>query len=972
MDATLLWCPARANMETSAAWADWKNGQLFEWPGLGLAKWAVPAPGAINWLANPYPTNTTWYMYHHGLVWLLGISWGLLNDSANAPAATFKPLMLAYIRSWIDNNAQATNPQAWTEETIPRRLAVISYIWHRHLAGTAYVTAADETAITAAVDTHLSALSPLIDDPAFAANNHGMMHALGAYSGAKAFPAAPGAAAILPRARADMIATAQAMFHDSGVCREGARGYHDVDLAMIREGSTLCANFADAWTEPAIATLMTGAVLYAALATWPNGAIPACGDTSINSVASTALTNGLRGEGYDSPAAAYAMTKGASGTRPAPLYVWPDAGYAVMRPAYSADWASDTMLHIGCWLAKFAHGHKHPGGHFLLYSHGRTLIEDSGGPMIYGNNALQRYFIEPEGHNQLIVQGAVFDAGVSASVVSSGCTDSASWLTLSHTAFAGATVERTIVLDHATRAVVVIDTATCNTARDMDVLWHLPADAVLADDGARKIGAVGASAVVGIDVADLSASVIQGLDDASGYPLQGWVTPSYNVRQPAPVCSYRVSGTSARIVSVLQPAASAADLRPVRITKTATDVIVSIGPRKILCARNGAAAFYTEPQMPKFRRTAADQRVVEDFLNPALFTFTYQGAVAAEPTLTKTAGALKLTVNAGAVSSYTEHSSLATGINMSEGGQLALLCYVPDEPGATAAVRVAASNQAMGTGHAYFNSTALRKGWNVLKRRTGPGAGWTGSGTGVTDWGNLKYWRWYAQNMGGQVLIFDQAVYGGFHRGSVVIGLDGGTTSQSTLGAQVLIGAGVSGYIATAPENVGQSGYSSAATLTALASSGIEVLGAVGTDAAAAKAFADTNGGSGVVWVSAPTDAQIAAVGAARWGCYRGTGENHMSGWGNINPLRHHSYSLGGVTLATAKARVDKAWADGELLILSVPATLVTGGTGAAAPADTTQWYIEDLTALARYIADGVAQGRGDNQTPAAWLKSVA
>lgn len=125
------------------------------------------------------------------------------------------------------------------------------------------------------------------------------------------------------------------------------------------------------------------------------------------------------------------------------------------------------------------------------------------------------------------------------------------------------------------------------------------------------------------------------------------------------------------------------------------------------------------------------------------------------------------------------------------------------------------------------------------------------------------------------------------------------------------------------------------------------------------------------MWSAAPTDAQIIAAGTAKWGSYKGTAENFLCGFGNLNPLRHNSYALGGVALATAKARVDAALSSGELLIFSVPA-LVTGGTGGAAPIDTTTWYAEDLAALAQYIASFVRQGRCESKTPAAWLKSVA
>lgn len=968
VDHALLWGNVRANQETAAAWALWQDNQKWGWPGLGLAAWSVPAVGSIDWGANPYG-NQSWFMYFHGLVFLEAISYGLNNG---ASAATYKPLLTNYIMSWIAGNTQAGRPLAWTEETIPRRAQVISYIYHRHLRGTAYITAGQEATLLASMEEHANALSALIDNPEYADDNHGWMHRLGLYNTCVAFPEIANSATLRAKARQGMIDSMPLLFvYPSGAVVEQANGYHYVNLTFVEEGVTLCANFSEPITgDPVAAERLTASVKWGALTCLPNDKIPGCGDTAVGSAYSSSIINTLRGKGFDSPEAQYAALKGGGGSRPAKAYFWPDSGYALIRPDWTPGaWANDFVLFVACWLAKVSHGHKHTGGNFVLYSHGVNLIEDSGGPYVYGDSAAQRYFIEPESHNQIVVNGATY-SDTSATIVSSGSNDTASWLTLQHTGFAGSTVRRTIAVDHVGRNVVVIDDVTCNQQRDIDLLWHLPVASTLSTDGTRRVSVVG-TGKLGVDVADLSADVVQGVEDASGNAVQGWISSGYLQRSAAPVLKYRKTGTSARFVTVLQAASASSALLPVSISQTAGDVVATIGGAAVIISPTAAAVVRKETAiMAKYRRITPDTQEVEKFAT------TMSGPVnctqSAEPAAdTLTGDAVRMTVNAGQNAAYFDRS-LGTGPDMSAGGQVVIIANILDDVGATSKLGCDLSNTTLSTGNLSFLAPGVKKGFNVLRKRTGSAVGWTNYAAGVGTWGNIKYMRFRASNLPGARIVWEHAYYGGFHRPCIMIGLDGGFTSQATRGINALSTAGVEGvYFAPTPENIGQASYASAAAIAAIAADGVEILGSVGTDVATAKALADQYKGSGVVWASAPTDAKIIAAGTAKWGSYNGAAENFLCGFGNLNPLRHNSYALGGVALATAKARVDATLSSGELLIFSVPA-LVTGGTGGAAPVDTTTWYAEDLAALAQYIAGYVRQGRCESKTPAAWLKSVA
>lgn len=968
IDATLLWCPARTNEETAAAWALWQDGQKWEWPGLGLAPIAVPAVGSINWLANPY-SNQSHYMYFHGLVFLLAPSYGML--SAGASAATYKPLIRDYILSWIANNSKAANPQAWTEETIPRRVAVMSYLFHRHLDGTAYIDAAQTTTITNSIAEQALELSALIDNPQYADDNHGFMHRLGLYDAAVAFPAIPNATTLRAKARTAAIDSIPLLFDATdGAGVEQADGYQHVNAAFVMEAITLFANFGEPITGGA-ASILTKVAQWGALNALPNDKLAARGDTSVGSALPTATINSLRSAGYDSPEAQYVMTKGGGGSKPAAAYLWQSSGYALFRPDWTPGaWSKDTALYIGCWLAKISHGHFHPGGHFVLYSNGQTLLEDSGGPYVYGDSPAQRYFISPEAHNQVVVNGAAFTT-TSATVEAFGSNAGASWITLSHTGFAGCTIRRTIAIDHAGKAVVVVDDVTCSQARDIDLLWHLPASAALTASGARQVADVGGTAALGVDVADLSAGIVQGVNDANGNALQGWVAPGYLQRSAAPVLTYRKTGTAARFVTVLQPVANAAALLPVTISQSAGDVVAKVGDSALIVTPTAVAIVKKDTAvMAKYRRITPDTAEVEKFATT--MSGPYMCTQAPEPSAdTLTGDAVRMTVNAGQANAYFDRS-LGTGYDLSHGGHLTILANILDDVAANAQLGVDCSNTIMSTGSVNFKSLGAKKGWNVVCKRTGASAGWGNYAAGVGSWANVKYFRYRATNLPGVRIVWEHAYYGGFHRPCIMIGLDGGFSSHATLAVNALQTAGLEGaYMAVDPANVGAPGYASAAAVAAVAAAGIEILGAVSVDAAASKALSDQHRGSGVVWASAPTDAEIAAVGTAKWGSYKGAAENYLCGFGNLNPLRHNSYALGGVTLSTAKARVDAALSSGELLIFSVPA-MVTGGTGGAAPVDTTTWYAEDLAALAQYIAGFVRQGRCESKTPAAWLKSVA
>ena len=374
--------------------------------------------------------------------------------------------------------------------------------------------------------------------------------------------------------------------------------------------------------------------------------------------------------------------------------------------------------------------------------------------------------------------------------------------------------------------------------------------------------------------------------------------------------------------------------------------------------------------MVKYRRITPDTQEVEKFAN------TMSGPVnctqSAEPIGdTLTGDAIRMTVGAGQNSAYFDRS-VGTGPDMSAGGQVVVIVNILDDVSSTSKLGCDFSNTTLSTGNLSFLAPGVKKGFNVIRKRTGTASGWTNYAAGVGTWTNIKYMRFRSSNLPGARIVWEHAYYGGFHRPNIVLGFDGGFTTQATLGVNAVNTSGLEGiYFAPTPENIGLTNYSSETAIKAISEQGIEILGSVGLSVITAKALSDKYKGSGVVWTAAPADDQIVSVGNAKWGVYKGTAENHLCGFGNLNPLRHNSYSLGGVTLTTAKARVDAALASGELLIFSIP-SLVPGGTGGSAPADTTTWYVEDLASLAQYIAAYVRQGRCNSQTPSAWLKTVA
>jgi hypothetical protein len=296
---------------------------------------------------------------------------------------------------------------------------------------------------------------------------------------------------------------------------------------------------------------------------WPDGTLPAYGDTAVGARANLSLLERLAEEGEASDELRFMLSQGAEGQRPADLRVYPEAGYAILRPSYGHSGSWDDDLHVLVDLGRWRRVHGHDDAlNVLAWGAGGPLLIDSGGPYAY-QDAGRRGFMSPQAHNTVLVDGRGYDVtdleAVDGRLLGSGEHAGISFVDAVHDQWGSVSHRRTVVVV-APSLLVVVDRLTPTDGRrhEYELLWHLPAESsVRAEPGAANLWrgtartAVGAAMGVAVaGSAELGHDLIEGWED----PPLGWVTTRLAWRDPAPVLHYRLTDEKGWFVTVITPA----------------------------------------------------------------------------------------------------------------------------------------------------------------------------------------------------------------------------------------------------------------------------------------------------------------------------------------------------------------------------------------------------------------------------------
>jgi hypothetical protein len=390
---------------------EYLNGKRL-WFGKTGVSWSIPANP--TWRENPF-NDRTWLRDYHSLNWLYSPAWAYLSTGDEK----YLSEIIFYILSWIKSNPLtelSAKKMAWHDGAIVRRTHLLVYLYHKFLKEK--LTKEQTRAFIGALSLHGDNLEKLANNPKWKGHNHNLMHSRALYDLAVAFPQIPKSSEWKMQGRERINQLLDEMVEVSeGVSKEQAIFYHFFVLRLFYNIHIYLSGFNDGFSDEQIEVLKK-MVEFAALVLFPNGNLPAIGNTKFGGSGrgQKFFLSKLVTQGLGTKTAEFILTNGQRGIRPADAHFFPKSGYALFRPVYSSadQWRDDLCVVFDFGPSKNFHGHKDAIS-FVLYGYGSSLIIDSGGPYNFNKDKNSRYITKglasSKSHNIVIVDNQDYQYG---------------------------------------------------------------------------------------------------------------------------------------------------------------------------------------------------------------------------------------------------------------------------------------------------------------------------------------------------------------------------------------------------------------------------------------------------------------------------------------------------------------------------------------------------------------------------------
>jgi hypothetical protein len=403
-------------------------------------------------------------------------------------------------------------------------------------------------------------LEKLVNNPKWKGHNHNLMHSRALYDLAVAFPQVPKSSEwkVLSRERIDQLLDEMVEVLE-GVSKEQAIHYHFFALSLFYNIHSYLSGLNDGFSDEQIEVLRK-MVEFAALVMFPNGNLPAIGDTQFGASGKWKkfFLAKLVAQGFGTKTAEFILTNGQQGIRPADAYFYPKSGYALFRPEYSSadGWSHDLSLVFDCGPSMFSHGHKDAMS-FVLYGYGSSLVIDSGGPYNYNSDENSRYirrgFESSKSHNIVIVDGRDYRDG-DPRLIRYQDTQVYTFIEAENLKYPHVIYKRAILLLKPD-LVIVIDhlKSSDRKAHQYDLIFHFPPNSQIDLSGDQLSMSIENGAGLHMRVKSMhtvSSSIIEGQEQPF---FQGWATIAHSKKIPAPALQIRQKGEHCWYVTLIKP-----------------------------------------------------------------------------------------------------------------------------------------------------------------------------------------------------------------------------------------------------------------------------------------------------------------------------------------------------------------------------------------------------------------------------------
>lgn len=507
---------------------------------LNYAPW--PVPQSPSWREDPY-RNISWQFLYQSLTWLYIPAFGFESTGDRSYLDQVKH----YLLDWINHHPTPNRTMAWYDHSVAYRSATFTYLFHKYFSKS--LSSEERSTFMESIVQHGRKLSTLLRDPRYRAHNHSMFHAMALFNLSVAFPGLPSANQWRADSRRRIAELMKEMVVvEEGVSVEQSSSYHWIALSLFYKANALLRNFGSG-LDAYYLNVLHGMVDFSALMRWPDGSLPAIGDTKYNASFNTkkSLRN-YRKRGYGTGITEFLIN--GKGTEPRDAYFFPKSGYSIFRPSYARDF---TVL-VDMGPSRFSHGH-HDAMNVLMYAHGARLLIDPGGPYIY-HHPLRDFFLHARAHNTVVVNHRDYGPG-DVTITRSLDSPIFSFVEGSHRKYRG-TLHKRAVFVLKPDLVVILD--SLESARDDNLYtltYHFPPGAKLEATGESDLLLrAGKSSGLRMFVQSSAPSILKVIEGQQQPHLQGWVTTGFGIKVPAPVAQFDQKGKSAWFVTAIQPSAS--------------------------------------------------------------------------------------------------------------------------------------------------------------------------------------------------------------------------------------------------------------------------------------------------------------------------------------------------------------------------------------------------------------------------------
>ena len=465
---------------------------------LGLP--AVPVGKDVNWRMDPY-RNRSWQMVFHSLRWMAR----LVADYETTGETAYLKRAIEIAKDWVADNpygGRNTSKYAWDEHPIALRAPALVCLSRHHSASWLTKT--------------LARHAKLLADPRNyeAGHNHGLDQDIGLLRIGCRYRNTSWQRLAVRR----MVRSMKLDIDSQGALLEQAPRY---GLYVYERLHVAIDAIKDCGIKPPAELIKRHERLaeYVSAATQPNGYLVPIGDGAAD-VQAPRLT------------------------RPASKVQVYRAGYVFGRTEW--DDRDSAFYSIRFGPGRKFHGHD---DHLSVtyYAQGRSILTEAGFHS-YENSAYRKWTISPEAHNVPIVVGKRFRPKARTSLVGKSIRADRQSFTLTDKAY-GVRRTRSVLVNHGDDLLAVLDTA----GGDLRNLWHFdPGLKVASSSGGKVVVTDGDWRATLVQLAMPSCKPITGQRVVIGQsrPIQGWVSPSYLKKVPAPVV---ISPAARSLLTILVP-----------------------------------------------------------------------------------------------------------------------------------------------------------------------------------------------------------------------------------------------------------------------------------------------------------------------------------------------------------------------------------------------------------------------------------